>query len=382
MTEVVHWNAYIKLLMRGLHKLPPVLTTNLHRGVKADISELQLRQGGTFKLHGFTSTTSAIQILQPFIGESGCRVLLQFHLTHNSVARDISDFSLYSAEREVLLPPNIVFSVEGILPAGAGLFIVQCKQISNHDPYSSIEVENIGHWCGDSQASEELSSPRSYLPEPPSQTRHQREARGGGRGEGDGEARGGGRGEGDGETRGGGRGEGDGEARGGGRGEGDGEARGGGRGDGDGEARGGGRGEGDGEARGGGRGEGDGEARGGGRGEGDGEARGGGRGEGDGEARGGGRGEGDGEARGGGRGEGDGDGRGDSIVLNVSFYWCVVTLFGNDCMFTASARQLGPIRDPAMLRRDIEKARQISVVAWGRASIMVVGVYSDVISLS
>ena len=49
------------------------------------------------------------------------------------IGTDLRPFSLHPGENEVLLPPNLEFEVEGVLPSGDGLTMLQCRQVTAVD---------------------------------------------------------------------------------------------------------------------------------------------------------------------------------------------------------------------------------------------------------
>merc|ERR1711965_812930 len=51
-----------------------------------------------------------------------------------SCGRDISAFSMFPQESEVLLPPNVRFKVVDHFEAGNGLTMVQLQQVASTDP--------------------------------------------------------------------------------------------------------------------------------------------------------------------------------------------------------------------------------------------------------
>eukprot|EP01045_Picozoa_sp_COSAG04_P035054 COSAG04_NODE_7932_length_1045_cov_0.902748_1_plen_86_part_10 len=75
-------------------------------------------------------TTKSIDVLNNsmFCGDSGKRTIFQIALTQGQ-ARDITRYSLISAEDEVLLPPGCRFRVEGRLDAGSGVTISQLLEL-------------------------------------------------------------------------------------------------------------------------------------------------------------------------------------------------------------------------------------------------------------
>jgi hypothetical protein len=127
------WRDYIWLLLNALRKLPPVATAaHLYRGMKVDLGEAYVK-GSEFQWAGFSSTSLNVDVMQAedFVGRSGSRVLFNLKLTE-PVGRDISDFSMYR-EAEILLPPNMMFEVKGVLDAGNFLHILQCEQTESLD---------------------------------------------------------------------------------------------------------------------------------------------------------------------------------------------------------------------------------------------------------
>ena len=63
---------------------------------------------------------------------AGTRTMIHLELTE-PVGRDVSAFSFYPQECEVLLPPNICFEVVSRYNAGSGLAMVQCRQTESLD---------------------------------------------------------------------------------------------------------------------------------------------------------------------------------------------------------------------------------------------------------
>jgi hypothetical protein len=130
------WRDYIWLLLNALRKLPPVaIDTHLYRGMKVGLTDLgeAYVKGSEFQWAGFSSTSLNVDVMQAedFLGRSGSRVLFSLKLTE-PVGRDISDFSLYR-EAEILLPPNMMFEVKGVLDAGSDLHFLQCEQTESLD---------------------------------------------------------------------------------------------------------------------------------------------------------------------------------------------------------------------------------------------------------
>ena len=122
---------FLKLLVSGLHKIPPSALT-LYRGVAKSLSQLpqKFEKGKSVVWWAVTSTASHVSVLEnpQFMGKSGARCLF----TVSAVcARDIQRYSaMGSSEREYVLPPGTCLVVQDILDAGAGLTIVQLAEDS------------------------------------------------------------------------------------------------------------------------------------------------------------------------------------------------------------------------------------------------------------
>ena len=69
-----------------------------------------------------TSCTTKIKVLEDFIG-NGERTVFQIVTTRGV---DISAFSQFKGEAEVLLPAGSVFQIKSIANLGGGLVMVQC----------------------------------------------------------------------------------------------------------------------------------------------------------------------------------------------------------------------------------------------------------------
>ena len=116
---------YIKLLMKGLFKLPQVKTT-VYRGINKNL-ESEYPEGKKPVWWGFSSTSSNIKVLnvQTFFDTTKERTM--FHIK-TETAVSIQEYSANPQEDEVLLLPGTCLIVEGALPAGPGLRIIQAKE--------------------------------------------------------------------------------------------------------------------------------------------------------------------------------------------------------------------------------------------------------------
>lgn len=133
------WRAFIWLMLHALKKLPPCEETVVHRacaGMSLADMGLTFGEKKTVTWSGFSSTAVRVEALKDFLearsgGES--RVILSIKLLGRS-ARDLSPFSMYPQESEVLLPPNVRVTMSSFLDAGNGLTIVQCTESQTLDP--------------------------------------------------------------------------------------------------------------------------------------------------------------------------------------------------------------------------------------------------------
>ena len=137
------WKHYIYLLLKALRKIPPADDHGVYRGMRdTTLSDLgrHYERGQTFQLASFTSTTASLGVMNRFVGSNGDRVIL--HLTLNeSVARDIRPFSMFESERELLMPPNMIFRVDSIFNAGNGLYQLDCIQTPTLDELISYTYQ-------------------------------------------------------------------------------------------------------------------------------------------------------------------------------------------------------------------------------------------------
>jgi hypothetical protein len=133
--SVKPWRRYLWLLLHALRDIPPSDVKSVSRGFKKPASELgvQTTKGEEIIWHAVTSTTIEIEVMQEFLGQSGDRTLFQIQLLPG-FARDVRAFSLFPSEKEVIVPPNMEFTVESLWPTGNGLTMVQLQQIESDEP--------------------------------------------------------------------------------------------------------------------------------------------------------------------------------------------------------------------------------------------------------
>ena len=122
------WRDFVWLLLRALRKLPPSKARVVYRGMAGSV----LEEGDELQWSAFSSTATKVDVMEVFLATSGQRTMIHLELTE-PVGRDVSAFSLYPQECEVLLPPNICFEVVSRYKAGSGLVMVQCRQTESLD---------------------------------------------------------------------------------------------------------------------------------------------------------------------------------------------------------------------------------------------------------
>lgn len=167
---VDRWKDYIYLLLKALRKLPPANDVAIvYRGMQnttLDVLGNNYTVGETFQLASFTSTTHSLDVMNDFVGPDGNRVMLHLRLNDTRVARNITPFSFYPGESELLLPPNMMFRVTSIFDAGNGLYQLQCEQSETldelisyaYEPAAVSQSSNILEWiCVGNQASVKAS---------------------------------------------------------------------------------------------------------------------------------------------------------------------------------------------------------------------------------
>jgi hypothetical protein len=123
--------------MDAFHRLPAYQPLEqqqfacIYRGVNKDISNAYPKFKKIF-FWGFSSCTKDGDVLKNpmFMGTSGPRTLLNIQ---TKAARDISRYSAFSAEAEVLLPPGLQFQVTNTMkvPGGDGLVLVTLSETSD-----------------------------------------------------------------------------------------------------------------------------------------------------------------------------------------------------------------------------------------------------------
>ena len=119
----------LKLCMLGLRPLPKYRGV-VWRGVRANL-RADYPTGERVTWWAFASASLEMKTLEDrrFCGQSGPRTLF---MISTNLGFDVSPFSFFPTEAEVLLPPGLSFVVSGHCDMGHGLVVVQLQQV--HSP--------------------------------------------------------------------------------------------------------------------------------------------------------------------------------------------------------------------------------------------------------
>jgi len=138
---LTRWFLYLKLLLTSLSRLPSNPCRTIYRGIKKDFHDDYLNKSKII-WWSFTSCTDSLNTLQSdlFLGQTGQRTLFTIE-TDSSI--DISKYSFYPDENELLLLPGREFHLQGYLYQSSGLHLIQLKEI----PSDRILLEPIVVEC-------------------------------------------------------------------------------------------------------------------------------------------------------------------------------------------------------------------------------------------
>ena len=128
------WLPYLRLLMNALSKLPSNPHQIAYRGIPLDVSK-EYFVDKEFVWWSFISCTSSLQVLKNYIGRTGKRTI--FNIVCYS-PKDISQYSFYEEEKEVLFYPARQFRVKSCLNAGNQLHIIDLEELRHKTPLFSI----------------------------------------------------------------------------------------------------------------------------------------------------------------------------------------------------------------------------------------------------
>ena len=124
--ELKPWFRYLRIFLGALFRLPAEPQRAVYRGVKLNLAS-QFEKDETVVWWGFTSCTTKIEVLQSesFLGKDGPRTMFTIDCFS---ARNISKYSYFPSEDEVLLLVASHFTVKGILDQGHGLHTIQLHE--------------------------------------------------------------------------------------------------------------------------------------------------------------------------------------------------------------------------------------------------------------
>jgi hypothetical protein len=166
-SKVKEIKGFVFLFMTAVKICPKVDSHVVYRGVVGDIGS-QYDTDRIVVWHQTSSCTLSLDVLSntTFLGTSGARTFFTIELGANTQARRISDFSSFSAEAEVILPPNTRFKV--MLPSSLsnlpsapllsrGHPVPNFNRIRNLNNHAPIFERNLVRAPGHNQARAHMS---------------------------------------------------------------------------------------------------------------------------------------------------------------------------------------------------------------------------------
>ena len=126
--KLMPWFLYLKLILTALFKLPS-LSCCVYRGVKRNLGS-EYSKEEKFIWWAFSSCTLSEKTLgkEQFLGNTGARTLFRIECAGG---KDISRYSYYKTEEEILLLPARQFEVVFSLPLGDDAHMVELKEIES-----------------------------------------------------------------------------------------------------------------------------------------------------------------------------------------------------------------------------------------------------------
>lgn len=121
-SKISPYGEYMVGLVKHLRPMPKYPNRTVYRGTKLDLRDEYKQRKKDGKLgyfYSFTSTTNDPELLEKsaFCGQTGKRTFFFIKLTQGQ-AVDITRYSLYPKESEVLLPPGFCFEVKAVVKQG------------------------------------------------------------------------------------------------------------------------------------------------------------------------------------------------------------------------------------------------------------------------
>jgi len=130
--EMKKWEGYIWYLQSALSKLPDVSLT-VYRGIEANHESIlqNYKKGRKIQWSGYSSTTTDLNRARKFAREGG--VIVSVSVLSGKV---IQNYSYYALEAEVLLSPNLTFTVvKDCKQEEDGTYFVKLVQDSQESKY-------------------------------------------------------------------------------------------------------------------------------------------------------------------------------------------------------------------------------------------------------
>jgi len=125
---------YLKLLLSALEVLPKYnARPTLWRGVQGNVSE-SYKVSSKKIWWGFASCTTDLETAKKFLGD-GDKTVFNIHF---DCGYDISHFSCFPNEFEILLPPARYFEVLNSSNFGNGLYVIELKEMKPKAPLISF----------------------------------------------------------------------------------------------------------------------------------------------------------------------------------------------------------------------------------------------------
>lgn len=129
--ELHPWFPYLKLFVTGLARLPAVSSAVYRVTNGCDLSKYP--KGNDIKWWGFSSCSQTMDILNNKTFRDDAGKTIMFHI-ECLTGRDISQYSFYPSEQEVLLPAARQLKVMSIVKTQGGLTMIQLREIiPSHD---------------------------------------------------------------------------------------------------------------------------------------------------------------------------------------------------------------------------------------------------------
>ena len=134
---------FIWMLMHALNGCECYNGRLVYRGVKRNMSQLFVC-GEVVVWHQFSSCTCNLEQEESelFCGKSGDRTVFIIELT-TTRAREVSQYTFYPNEQEVILPPNSRFLVVSKVDLGNGLIQIHLKELPPLDPILVFDTERV-----------------------------------------------------------------------------------------------------------------------------------------------------------------------------------------------------------------------------------------------